>query len=157
MFEIGWSEMLLCAIVALIVVGPKDLPHMMRAFGRWVAQLRGLAGQFQRTMEDAAREMDSEDLRSAKKGFSDLRSLRNPFDAAVRGVNDALNNAGKPPARAAEPSKAASAAPAATAAAEAAESPAPLPPAPAPIPTPSPTASAPAEAAGAADSDSLRR
>ncbi len=95
MFEIGWSEMLLCAIVALVVVGPKDLPHMMRGFGRWMAQLRNLASQFQRAMEDAAREMDNEDLREARKNFTDLRSIRNPFDAAVRGVSDALNRAGE--------------------------------------------------------------
>ncbi|MDD2869161.1 Sec-independent protein translocase protein TatB [Neomegalonema sp.] len=96
MFEIGWSEMLLCAIVALVVVGPKDLPHMMRAFGRWVAQLRGLAAQFQRSMEEAAREMDNEDLRDAQKSFRDLKSIRNPFDAAMRGVTDAIKAPPKP-------------------------------------------------------------
>ncbi len=130
MFEIGWSEMLLCAIVALVVVGPKDLPHMMRAFGRWVAQLRALAAQFQRSMEEAAREMDSEDLRDAQKSFRDLKSIRNPFEAAMRGVTDAMNApAKKPPAAgsSAEGAAAAGVPPPATPSLPAQAAPAPLP------------------------------
>lgn len=157
MFEIGWSEMLLCAIVALLVVGPKDLPHMMRSFGRWVAQLRNLAAQFQRAMEDAAREMDNEDLREAKKGFSDLRSLRNPFDAAMRGVNESLRKAGETPrpsagGEAAPPSAAPSAPPSAAPSAAAPSG------APAPVQAPPSEAASAIPASNAPDSaDSPRR
>ncbi len=165
MFEIGWSEMLLCAIVALVVVGPKDLPQMMRGFGRWMAQLRGLAAQFQRSMEEAAREMDSEELREAQKGFRDLKSIRNPFDAAMRGVNDALNKPSKPaggasggadpasaPPTAAAPSPPQSSAPASPPSGEGDA--APPPPIAAP-PITAPSASAPAPVS--ADPDSSPR
>ena len=153
MFEIGWSEMLLCAIVALVVVGPKDLPHMMRGFGRWMAQLRNLASQFQRAMEDAAREMDNEDLREARKNFTDLRSIRNPFDAAVRGVSDALNRAGeaKPSATKSGEAKPGAAPSPATPSPSSASVAAPPPVAPSPAP-----ASASAEAPASGDSSSGR-
>ncbi|MDE0112845.1 MAG: Sec-independent protein translocase protein TatB, partial [Albidovulum sp.] len=50
MFDIGWSELLIIGIVALIVVGPKDLPGMFRALGRFTGKMRGMAREFQRAM-----------------------------------------------------------------------------------------------------------
>ena len=54
MFDVGWSELLVIGIVALIVVGPRDLPGMFRALGRFTAKARGMAREFQRAMEAAA-------------------------------------------------------------------------------------------------------
>ncbi len=54
MFDIGWTELLVIGIVALIVVGPKDLPLMFHALGQFTAKARGMAREFQRAMEDAA-------------------------------------------------------------------------------------------------------
>ncbi|TIW15558.1 MAG: twin-arginine translocase subunit TatB, partial [Mesorhizobium sp.] len=48
MFEVGWSELLVIAVVMIVVVGPKDLPAMLRTFGRTAAKLRGMAADFQR-------------------------------------------------------------------------------------------------------------
>ena len=53
MFDIGWSELLLIGVVALIVVGPKDLPRMFRTLGQFTARARHMARDFQRAMEDA--------------------------------------------------------------------------------------------------------
>ena len=55
MFDVGWTELMLIGIVALIVVGPKDLPVMFRTLGQFTAKARGMAREFQRAMEDAAK------------------------------------------------------------------------------------------------------
>lgn len=60
-------ELLIVGALALIVIGPKDLPRMMRQVGRFVGQARGLARQFQDSMNDAAREADLEEFREARK------------------------------------------------------------------------------------------
>jgi sec-independent protein translocase protein TatB len=76
MFDIGWSELMVVGALALIVVGPKDLPKMLRTFGKYTAQARGMARDFQRSMEDAAREADLsdiKDLRDTAKSLGDLR------------------------------------------------------------------------------------
>lgn len=72
MLDIGWSELLLIGIVALIVVGPEDLPRMFRAFGRITARARAMAREFSRAMEDAARDSGLED---AGKAIRDVKSV----------------------------------------------------------------------------------
>ncbi|TMV53453.1 twin-arginine translocase subunit TatB, partial [Thioclava sp. BHET1] len=52
MFDIGWSELLLIGVVALVVVGPKDLPMMFKALGQFTAKARSMAREFQRAMEN---------------------------------------------------------------------------------------------------------
>ncbi len=56
MFDVGWMEMVVIGTVALVVVGPKDLPGMFRSTGQFMAKARGMARDFQRTMEQAANE-----------------------------------------------------------------------------------------------------
>ncbi len=60
-------ELLVVGALALIVIGPKDLPRMMRSVGKFVGQAKGLARQFQDSMNDAAREADLEEFRDARK------------------------------------------------------------------------------------------
>jgi sec-independent protein translocase protein TatB len=62
MFDIGWMELLLIGIVALIVVGPKDLPVMFRTVGQFMGKARGMAREFQRSMEQAADESGLKDV-----------------------------------------------------------------------------------------------
>lgn len=82
MFDIGWSELMVIGALALIVVGPRDLPKMLRTLGQYVAQARGMAREFQRSMEDAAREADLTDIKELRDAAADLRKLRNaPYDA----------------------------------------------------------------------------
>ncbi len=61
--DIGVSEMILVAAIALIVVGPKDLPLLMRRVGQFIARLRGMANEFRASFEDMARQSELEDLR----------------------------------------------------------------------------------------------
>ena len=69
MFDIGWDELLVIAIVALVVIGPKDLPHAFRIAGRWMAKARALANDFRSHVDDLMRESELNDL---KREFSDI-------------------------------------------------------------------------------------
>ncbi len=72
MFDIGWSELVLIAIVALIVVGPKELPGLFRTVGVFMGKARGMAREFQRSMEQAA---DESGLGEASKSLQALNRL----------------------------------------------------------------------------------
>ncbi len=74
MLDIGWSELLVIGVVALIVVGPKDLPKLFRSLGQWVGRARGMARDFQRAMNDAADESGMSDI---KKSFDQAASVKN--------------------------------------------------------------------------------
>ena len=64
MFDIAWSELLVIIVVALIVVGPKDLPRLMRTAGQWAGRARAMADQFRRSFDDIARQSELEELRA---------------------------------------------------------------------------------------------
>jgi sec-independent protein translocase protein TatB len=68
--DLSWSHILLLLIVALVVVGPKDLPRMMRMTGRWVAKARAMADQFRKSFDEMARQSELDELRA------ELDSLR---------------------------------------------------------------------------------
>lgn len=72
MFDIGWTELLLIGVVALIVVGPKDLPHLFHSLGRFTARARGMAREFSSAMEDAAK---GSGLDEAAGTLRDVKSL----------------------------------------------------------------------------------
>jgi sec-independent protein translocase protein TatB len=83
MFDIGWSELLVIAVVAIIVVGPKDLPRLMRTFGHYVGKLRHMASDFQRQFEEAVRDSEIDEVRKAMQEFDGQASamdLRAPID-----------------------------------------------------------------------------
>jgi len=83
MFDIGWTELLVIAVVLIVVVGPKDLPPMIRAFGKMTANFRKMAGDFRTQFDEALREADMDDVR---KTISDAQKL-NPTNA----LRDAIN------------------------------------------------------------------
>jgi sec-independent protein translocase protein TatB len=65
MFDIGWSELLVIAVVAIVVVGPKELPKLMRNFGHYAGKLRRAAKDFQHQFEEAMRESEVDEVRKA--------------------------------------------------------------------------------------------
>ncbi len=82
MFDLGWSELLVIGVVALIVVGPKDLPVLFRNVGRWVGKAKGMAREFSTAMNEAADESGVKDI---AKG---LKTATNPVGSALDGVKD---------------------------------------------------------------------
>jgi sec-independent protein translocase protein TatB len=102
MFDIGWTEMLVIAVVMIVVVGPKDLPKMLRTFGKTTAKLRSMAGDFQKQFNEALKEAELDDV---KKSVDSLRSLNpateikkqlNPFEKAAADIRAGVDAAMKP-------------------------------------------------------------
>ena len=83
MFGLGWGEMAVVGVVALIIIGPKDLPHVFRAVGEFTGKARGMAREFSRAMNDAARESGVNDLQST------LRTAANPRSYGVDKIKEA--------------------------------------------------------------------
>ncbi|WP_299359182.1 Sec-independent protein translocase protein TatB [uncultured Paracoccus sp.] len=76
MLDIGWSELLLIGIVALIVIGPEDLPRMFRALGRITARARGMAREFSAAMDDAARSSGIDDAANSLRDVKAMTSKK---------------------------------------------------------------------------------
>jgi sec-independent protein translocase protein TatB len=72
MFEIGWSEILVIGVVALIAIGPKELPGVLRSAGQWIGKIKRMAAEFQGQFQEAMREAEMADL---KKHADDLNSM----------------------------------------------------------------------------------
>ena len=83
MFGLGWSEMVLVAIVALIVIGPKDLPGMFRTMGEFTGKARGMAREFSRAMEAAADDSGVKDISKS------LKAAANPQKFGVDKIREA--------------------------------------------------------------------
>ena len=76
MFDIGWSEFLVIAVVALIAIGPKELPGVLRMVGQWIGKARKMAGEFQGQFQEAMREAEMADL---KKSFDEVKEAATGF------------------------------------------------------------------------------
>src|SRR3954470_6376998 len=70
MFDIGWSELVVIAVVALIAIGPKELPGVLRMVGQWMGKARRMASEFQGQFQEAMREAEMADL---KKTFDEVK------------------------------------------------------------------------------------
>jgi sec-independent protein translocase protein TatB len=82
---LGFSEVLVLAVIALLVVGPKDLPLMLRKLGRWLAQLRGMAQEFRTGFDELARQAELDELKR------EVEALRNASQRGVAGLVDELS------------------------------------------------------------------
>jgi sec-independent protein translocase protein TatB len=97
--DLSWSELMVVGIVALIIIGPKDLPGMFRELGRFTAKIRAMGREFSRAMEQAAKESGVKDV------ADDLRKVTSPKSMGLDAVKsaadkfekwDPLKNAAKP-------------------------------------------------------------
>ena len=81
MFGIEWTEYAVIAIVALIVIGPKELPAVLRAMGQWTAKIRRMAAEFQGQFQEALREAEMADLKKEVDNLNDAaRGFTSQFD-----------------------------------------------------------------------------
>lgn len=152
--EIGWSELLVIGVVALVIIGPKDLPEMFRTLGRFTAKLRSMARDFSRAMEDAARETGVKDV------ADDLRKVASPKSMGLEAVKSAADKFEKwDPLKATRPGATAPPAAAAAAAAPAAvaETAAPAPVTVADLPPAAPAAPMGPATAALAEKVTLRK
>ena len=93
MFEIGWSELLVIGIVALIAIGPKELPGVLRMVGQWMGKVRRMASEFQGQFQEAMREAEMADLKkqvdditesaTGLADFDPLAGVKNDFETAL--------------------------------------------------------------------------
>ncbi len=90
MFDMGWSELLVVGVVALIVVGPKDLPVLFRKVGQFVGKAKGMAREFSTAMNDAA---DDTGMREISSGLNkSLKAATNPLGTAMNEVKSAAKS-----------------------------------------------------------------
>ena len=95
MLDIGWTEILVITVVALFVVGPKDIPKALRTVGVWIGKLKSLSREFQNTVEDAVRDTELDEVKkqiqSAKtdftKGMTEAIDSEGDLTEMLRGVD----------------------------------------------------------------------
>ncbi|MEB8386056.1 Sec-independent protein translocase protein TatB [Rhodobacteraceae bacterium KMM 6894] len=103
MFDLGWMELMLIGIVALIVVGPKDLPGMFRTVGKFVGKAKGMAREFSKAMNDAADESGVRDVTdSLRKATNPVGSAMDEVRKSAASFTQATRDAGKPKDKAAD-------------------------------------------------------
>lgn len=95
MFDIAWTEFLVVAVVALVVVGPRDLPGLLRTVGKTIANLRRMASEFQGQFNEAMREAELDDLKREVTGLKDQAAKvvgKNPFQIARDELKNAMDD-----------------------------------------------------------------
>jgi len=97
--EVGASELIVIAIVALIVVGPKDLPILLRRFGQFMAKLRGMANEFRASFDEMARQSELDELRkeveAMRRGqFGDTTDLNHEMRSTIGEIESSMSDVG---------------------------------------------------------------
>lgn len=108
MFDVGWSELFVIAVVAIVVIGPKDLPKLMRSFGHYAGKVRRTAAEFQRQFEEAMREAELEEVKKAIESVKteSTLDLNAPGDSPVMVANQESPPQAIVPAKPKPPTKA---------------------------------------------------
>ncbi len=99
MFDISWTEFLLIGVVALIVIGPKELPGVLRTLGQWTRRVRSMAADFQGQFQEAMREAEMADLKKQVddiahdiKSYDPLKDVRADVEAAGKDIQSSLQD-----------------------------------------------------------------
>ena len=86
MLDIGWTEILVITVVALFIVGPKDIPKALRMVGIWIGKLKSLSREFQNTVEDAVRDSELDEVKKQ------IESAKNDF---TKGMTETVDSEGE--------------------------------------------------------------
>jgi sec-independent protein translocase protein TatB len=152
MFDIGWGKIVIIAVIALIVIGPKELPAVLRTVGQWMGKIRRMAAEFQGQFQEAMREAEMADLKKQVDAITeatrDIGSGFDPLGSVSKHIETAFDDKAVPPA---SPPPAATGDPAGTG--EATAAPAVDPPLPIEPPLPIDPPGAPHPVAGVAGHD----
>ena len=98
MFDIGGVELLVIAVVAIIVVGPKDLPGLLRRVGKMVAKARNMAGEFKSHFDEVADQEEFKEIRESLESVKDLspanqiKKAMSPFEDAGSSIKESFDN-----------------------------------------------------------------
>lgn len=122
MFDIGWTEMVFVLVIAVLVIGPKDLPKAISTVGKYVRKARSMAREFQSGINDLARETELDEIKkdiqkgtdfNIKKQVEDavdptgsMQGMFNDVKPEIRDPRDSANNYSAPPAKSGETGKA---------------------------------------------------
>ena len=114
MFDIGWSEMLIIAVVTLVVLGPKELPHALKTFSHWMRDARKLGSEFQIGVNEIVRDAELDDAKrelqklskhsisdKIEKAIDPAGDLKKAINAPLEETKAALSQTETPPAPAA--------------------------------------------------------
>jgi sec-independent protein translocase protein TatB len=99
-FDIGWPELMLIGVVALVVIGPKDLPAALRVAGYWVRKARTMSREFQSSVEQMLREAELEDVRQELKKVTEINldhEVNKIMDPALDPAAGSVQTVPKPP------------------------------------------------------------
>ncbi|MGI9380245.1 MAG: Sec-independent protein translocase protein TatB [Methyloligellaceae bacterium] len=83
MLDIGWSEILIIAVVAILVVGPKDLPRLLRQIGNFVGKIKRTANEFKNQFDDAIRDSELDELKSEVSDLNPLTDIRDELENSI--------------------------------------------------------------------------
>jgi sec-independent protein translocase protein TatB len=102
MFDLGWGKIVIIAVIALVVIGPKELPAVLRTVGQWMGKIRRMAAEFQGQFQEAMREAEMADLKKSIDSITDAtRGIGDPLGTVTRNIESAFAN--KPATTPAEP------------------------------------------------------
>jgi sec-independent protein translocase protein TatB len=110
MFDISWSHLMVVLVVAIVVIGPKDLPRVLRAVGRWSGQVKRMARDFQNQFNEALREAELDSLKKDVEDIAKIDPMADVHNEMAKTNAEIMTELNKPAVDPATPASAAGAA-----------------------------------------------
>jgi sec-independent protein translocase protein TatB len=91
MFDLGWGKIIIIAVIALVVIGPKELPAVLRTVGQWMGKIRRMATEFQGQFQEAMREAEMADLKKSIDSITEAtRGIGDPLGTVTKNIESAF-------------------------------------------------------------------